>query len=103
MNNIYLTCRMRVRQAPSLLAEVLTILEKNQIIPVIEITEEIDGYVWFKTPQGYIANIDNVYYHAEKYETNNDKIKNFIKDILNNSLKQTASSIEEIIKALDNF
>ena len=103
MNNIYLTCKMSVRQAPSLKAEVLTILEKNQIIPVIEITEKIDGYIWFKTPQGYIANIDNVYYHAEKYETNNDKIKNFIKDILNNSLKQTASSIEEIIKALDNF
>ena len=103
MNKIYLTCRMRVRQAPSLKAEVLTILEKNQIIPVIELTEKIDGYIWFKTPQGYVANVDGVFYHAGKYDSNNEKIKSFIEDILKRSLQTTTSTIDEIMKALDKF
>ena len=62
MNSIYLTCRMNLRQTPSLQGQVLTILEKNQILPVIETTEEIDGYVWFRTPEGYVANVDEVFY-----------------------------------------
>lgn len=103
MNSIYLTCRMNLRQAPSLQSEVVAILEKNQIIPVIEITEEIDGQVWFRTPKGYVANVDKVFYHANKYDSNNDKIKSFIGDILKQSLQTTTSTIDEIIKALDKF
>lgn len=103
MNSIYLTCRMKLRQTPSLQGQVLTILEKNQILPVIETTEEIDGYVWFRTPQGYVANVDEVFYHADKYDANNDKIKSFIEDILKRSLQDTSSTIDEIMKALDKF
>ena len=103
MNNIYLTCRMKLRQTPSLQGKVLSILEKNQIIPVIETTEEIDGYVWFRTTQGYVANVDGIFYHADKYDSNNEKIKSFIGDILNKSLKATSSTIDEIIKALEKF
>lgn len=94
---------MKLRQTPSLQGQVLTILEKNQILPVIETTEEIDGCVWFRTPQGYVANVDEVFYHADKYDANNDKIKNFIEDILKRSLQDTASTIDEIMKALDKF
>ena len=103
MNKIYLTCRMKLRQTPSLQGEVLSILEKNQIIPVIETTEEIDGHVWFRTPQGYVANVDEVFYHADKYDANNDKIKSFIGDILMKSLQATSSTVDEIIKALEKF
>lgn len=102
-NSIFIASRMNLRQSPSLQGNIISILEKNQILPVIEMTEKIDGCIWFRTPQGYVANMDNVYYHSDKYETNNDKIKTFIKDILKKSLKQTTASIEEIIKALDNF
>lgn len=102
-NSIFIATRMNLRQSPSLQGNVISILEKNQILPVIEMTEKIDGIIWFRTPQGYVANMDNVYYHSDKYETNNDKIKKFIKDILKKSLKQTTASIEEIIKALENF
>ena len=94
---------MKLRQTPSLQGQVLTILEKNQILPVIETTEEIDGYVWFRTPQGYVANVDEVFYHADKYDANNDKIKSFIEDILKRSLQDTSSTIDEIMKALDKF
>lgn len=103
MNNIYLTCRMHLRKTPSLQGQVLAILEKNQILPVLETTEEIDGYVWFRTPEGYVANIDEVFYHADKYDINNDKIKSFIGDILKKSLEATSSTINEIMKALDKF
>lgn len=103
VNSIYLTCRMHLRKTPSLQGQVFTILEKNQILPVIETTEEIDGYVWFRTPEGYVANVDEVFYHADKYDANNDKIKNFIGDILEKSLEATSSTIGEIIKALDKF
>lgn len=103
MNSIYLSCRMKLRQTPSLQGQVLTILEKNQILPVIETTEEIDGYVWFRTPQGYVANVDEVFYHADKYDANNEKIKSFIGDILKRSLQATSSTIDDIMKALDKF
>lgn len=103
MNSIYLTCRMNLRQTPSLQGQVLAILEKEQILPVIETTEEIDGYVWFRTPQGYIANVDEVFYHADKYDANNDKIKSFIGDILKRSLEATSSTINDIMKALEKF
>lgn len=103
MNSIYLTCRMNLRQTPSLQGQVISILEKNQIIPVIETTEEIDGYIWFRTPQGYVANVDEVFYHADKYDSNNEKIKSFIEDLLTRSLEATSSTINEIIKALDKF
>lgn len=103
MNSIYLTCRMHLRQTPSLQGEVLAILEKEQILPVIETTEEIDGYVWFRTPQGYVANVDEVFYHADKYDANNDKIKSFIGDILKRSLEATSSTINDIMKALEKF
>ena len=94
---------MNLRQTPSLQGQVISILEKNQIIPVIETTEEIDGYIWFRTPQGYVANVDEVFYHADKYDSNNEKIKNFIEDLLTRSLEATSSTINEIIKALDKF
>lgn len=94
---------MKLRQTPSLQGQVLTILEKNQILPVIETTEEIDGYIWFRTPQGYVANVDEVFYHADKYDANNEKIKSFIGDILKRSLQATSSTIDEIMKALDKF
>ena len=94
---------MKLRQTPSLQGQVLTILEKNQILPVIETTEEIDGYVWFRTPQGYVANVDEVFYHADKYDANNEKIKSFIGDILKRSLQATSSTIDDIMKALDKF
>ena len=103
VNSIYITCRMNLRQTPSLQGQVLAILEKEQILPVIETTEEIDGYVWFRTPQGYVANVDEVFYHADKYDANNDKIKSFIGDILKRSLEATSSTINDIMKALEKF
>ena len=102
-NSIFIASKMNMRQSPSLQGNVISVLEKNQILPVIEMTEKIDGCIWFKTPQGYVANMENVYYHSDKYETNNDKIKTFIKDILNKSLQATSSTIDEITKALDKF
>ena len=102
MNNIYLTCRMNLRQYPSLEAPVLKVLEKNQILPVIEIIPEKDGYIWFRTTQGYVANVDEVFYHANDYP-DTTAIKQYINDWLDGSLVATCKSIEEVKKALESF
>ena len=54
-----------MRRTPSLKGEVFEVKERNQIIPVLDITEEIDGYVWFHVPGGYIANVEEVFLHAD--------------------------------------
>ena len=43
---------MRVRQAPTLSSDTIKILEKDQIIPVIDIMPKCDGYFWFKVEDG---------------------------------------------------
>jgi len=104
VNSIYLTCKMNMRRTPSLKGEVIEVKERNQIIPVLDITEEIDGYVWFHVPGGYIANVEEVFLHAERYETgDNEKIRSFISDVLDSSLKATSKTVNEIKKALDKF
>ena len=93
-----------MRRTPSLKGEVIEVKERNQIIPVLDMTEEIDGYVWFHVPGGYIANIEEVFLHAERYETgDNEKIRSFISDVLDSSLKATSQAVNEIKKALDKF
>ena len=93
-----------MRRTPSLKGEVIEVKERNQIIPVLDMTEEIDGYVWFHVPGGYIANIEEVFLHAERYETgDNEKIRSFISDVLDTSLKATSQTVNEIKKALDKF
>ena len=78
-----------MRRTPSLKGEVIEVKERNQIIPVLDMTEEIDGYVWFHVPGGYIANVEEVFLHAE--------------DVLDSSLKATSQTVNEIKKALDKF
>lgn len=93
-----------MRRTPSLKGEVIEVKERNQIIPVLDITEEIDGYVWFHVPGGYIANVEEVFLHADRYETgDNAKIRSFISDVLDSSLKATSQTVNEIKKALDKF
>lgn len=93
-----------MRRTPSLKGEVIEVKERDQIIPVLDITEEIDGYVWFHVPGGYIANVEEVFLHAERYETGDTKkIKSFISDVLDSSLKATSQTVNEIKKALDKF
>ena len=93
-----------MRRTPSLKGEVIEVKERNQIIPVLDMTEEIDGYVWFHVTGGYIANVEEVFLHAERYETgDNEKIRSFISDVLDSSLKTTSQTVNEIKKALDKF
>lgn len=93
-----------MRRTPSLKGKVIEVKERNQIIPVLDMTEEIDGYVWFHVPGGYIANVKEVFLHAERYETgDNEKIRSFISDVLDSSLKATSQTVNEIKKALDKF
>ena len=93
-----------MRRTPSLKGEVIEVKERNQIIPVLAMSEEIDGYVWFRVPGGYIANVEEVFLHAERYETgDNAKIRSFISDVLDSSLKATSQTVNEIKKALDKF
>ena len=93
-----------MRRTPSLKGEVIEVKERNQIIPVLDMTEEIDGYVWFHVPGGYIANAEEVFLHADRYETgDNEKIRSFISDVLDSSLKATSKTVNEIKKALDKF
>ena len=93
-----------MRRTPSLKGEVIEVKERNQIIPVLDMTEEIDGYVWFHVPGGYIANAEEVFLHAERYDTgDNEKIRSFISDVLDSSLKATSQTVNEIKKALDKF
>lgn len=100
MNKIYLTCRMRVRQAPTLSSDVIKILEKDQIIPVIDIMPKCDGYFWFKVEDGYVANIEEVFYHSDDYHDTRP-IKIYVSDILDQSVDQTARAVDEIKKTLD--
>ena len=86
-----------MRRTPSLKGEVIEVKERNQIIPVLDMTEEIDGYVWFHVPGGYIANVEEVFLHADRYETgDNEKIRSFISDVLDSSLKATSQTVNEI-------
>lgn len=95
---------MNFRRTPSLKGEILEVKEKDQILPVLDITEEIDGYVWFHIPGGYIANVDEVFFHAERYETGDtEKIRDFVSDVLDSSLKATSETVREIKEALDKF
>ena len=104
MNSIYLTGRMNMRRTPSLKGEVIEVKERDQIIPVLDLTEEIDGYVWFHVPGGYIANVNEVFFHAPRYETGDtDRIRDFIKDVLDDSLEATSKTISQIKTALDKF
>lgn len=102
MPNIYLTCRMRVREYPSLSAPVLEVREKNQIIEVSELVPETDGYIWFKIENGYIANVDEVFYHSDSY-CDSGPLKTFITDILDTSLESTINTVANIEKALEKF
>ena len=102
MPNIYLTCRMRVREYPSLSAPVVEIREKNQIIEVTELIPETDGYIWFKIENGYIANVDEVFYHADDYP-DTTALNDFIDRWLDMSLISTTKAIEELKKTLDSF
>ena len=102
MNSIYLTCRMHLRQAPTVSSQSLMILEKDQVLPVMEIMPKCDGYFWFRTPQGYVANVDEVFYHADSYQ-DTEPIKKFVSDYLDGALASTEKAVAKIKEALDQF
>lgn len=102
MSNIYLNADMNVRISPSLDAQVLDVRSKGNILPVIDIIES-EGNIWFLTPGGYIANTTSVFLHADKYGSDNEKLKEYITAFLDQSYKTTGKSIEEIKKGLDKF
>ena len=103
MNSIYLTCRMKLRDKASLSGKVIKILEANQIIEVHSITEESDGYVWFNVGQGYVANVDEVFYHSDAYQGKTSELKKFIIKVLDDSVNNTNEIIKEMKKALERF
>lgn len=84
------------------MGEIVEVKAKNQVIPVMGMTEPIDGYIWFQTPFGYIANVDEVFYHAESY-MDTSGLKDFFVNFLDNSLKSTQLAIKDIKKVLDSF
>lgn len=102
MDRIYITCNMRLRKEPSINSECLMVMEKNQIIEIEEIVPGSDGMLWFKVDGGYIANIDEVFYHSNSY-CDSTPLKTFITGILNSSVQSTINTVEEIEKALDQF
>lgn len=102
MNSIYLTCNMRLRKEPSTASETLIVLEKNQIIEVEEIVPGSDGMLWFKVDGGYVANIDEVFYHSDSY-SDSTALKAFIIGILDSSVQTTINTVNDIEKALDQF
>lgn len=93
---------MHLRQAPTISSQSLMILEKDQILPVMEIMPECDGYFWFRTPQGYVANVDEVFYHADKYQ-DTEPIKKFVTNYLDSALSSTEKAVASIKEALDKF
>lgn len=103
MNSIYLASRINLRTIPSLKGQIAEIKEAHQVIPVLDITEEIDGYLWFHVPGGYIANVDNVFFHADRYARDISQVKDYIIKFLDNSYKATGKAITEIKKGLDKF
>lgn len=103
MNNIYLTCDMNVRATPSLDAQITEIQREGNILPVIEMTEDSKGLVWFHIPSGYIANTTSVFLHAERYDADNTRLKEFITAFLDSSYIATGKAIAEIKKGLDQF
>ena len=102
MNSIYITCNMRLREQPTTASESLAVLEKNQIIEVEEIVPGSDGMLWFKVDGGYVANIDEVFYHSNTY-CDSTPLKAFVTGILDSSVRSTINTVNEIKKALDQF
>lgn len=104
MNKVYLTCKMKLRSEPGLSADIIRILNQNTVHEVFDITQEIDGYRWFKVKDGYVANVEEVYYHSDNYETDKtSKMYNLIHDYLLASIEGTSRSINQIMKELDNI
>lgn len=104
MNKIYLTCKMNLRSQPGLKAPILKVLNHNTMHEVHSITEEIDGYRWFKLNEGYIANVEEVYYHSDNYSSDKTStMYKLIHDFLASSVEGTTIAINQVLKELDNI
>lgn len=104
MNKIYLTCKMKLRSEPGLSADIIRILNQNTVHEVFEITQEIDGYRWFKVKDGYVANVEEVYYHSDNYSSDKTSaMYKLIHDFLASSVEGTTIAINQVLKELDNI
>lgn len=100
---ILLNTTMNVRENPGLNSKIISTGIPGLQLEVLEITNNIDGYVWFKTSIGYIANVDEVYLHCETYNTDANKVKEKMIQWLKDSLESTTIAIEDTIKALEEI